>query len=127
RLMSEAEIQWAEQQLSARGGATSTGPKPSTPLPGPAVGYATVYYPGTVDAANASAVTLSVGEVRTGINFSLLLVPTAKVEGVVLTPDGQPAPSVPVTLAVDTRGFLGGGGQGRNNDREGKFSFVSLP
>ena len=43
--------------------------------------FASTFYPGTPIAAQAGIVSLGRAEERTGIDFSLQLVPTARVEG----------------------------------------------
>ncbi len=75
------------------------GPPPAVPLAGRAVGLATVYYPGTVFDTDAGAVTVAAGQEAAGVDFTMLLVPTSRVEGVVLMPDGQPASRVQVQLS----------------------------
>ena len=62
------------------------------------VGYSSVYYPGTVDPLAASVVSLSAGEERTGINFSLQMVPTARLEGTVVDPDGRRVSAAQLTI-----------------------------
>ena len=52
------------------------------------VSFASTFFPGTPIASNAALVTLARGEERTGIDFALQLVPTARVEGTVTLPDG---------------------------------------
>jgi hypothetical protein len=103
RSVSAEEIQWAQQQLGPRGIGAGTAQAPgnqvaSTPRPSPAVAYSPVYYPGTVDAAGAAAVTVLAGQELTGIDFHTQFVPTSKVEGTILYPDGQPAPSAQVNI-----------------------------
>ncbi len=73
----------------ASGGASSQG-RP--------VAYAPVFYPGTTDAASATAVTVAVGEERTGISFALQIVPTARIAGTLVGPDGQPVTSASVAI-----------------------------
>jgi hypothetical protein len=91
RQMTPAEmqsVQQALQQPAASGGinapAGSSRPDPVT------VTYAPVFYPGTTNAANATTVTVAAGEERTGVDMSLQLVRTARIEGVVVTPNGVP-------------------------------------
>ena len=56
------------------------------------VALAPAYYPGTTITTQAVTVTLGRAEERTGIDFTMQLVPTAHVEGTVTLPDGTPAP-----------------------------------
>ena len=106
RPVTEAEMQWAQQQLqgsSAVGAASPTGAS-SPPPPAQAVAAAPVYYPGTTVAAQATLVTVAAGQERGGVDFALQTVPTAKVAGTILGLDGQPAATATVTMVprVDT-------------------------
>jgi len=94
--VSPAEVQWAIQQVRPSPG---NGAPLSPPEPSPPMGYAPVYYPGTVDPAGAAIVTVGAGEERGGIDFALQLVPVARIEGVMLEPDGQAPRSAQVILA----------------------------
>jgi hypothetical protein len=62
------------------------------------VAYAPVYYPGTITLGSASPVTVGVGEERSGVDFQIDLVQTARVTGVVTRADGQPPAGVQVRL-----------------------------
>jgi hypothetical protein len=79
RLATTEELQWAEQRSGA------------APPPGPTVTLAPVFYPGAVDRQSATVVTVGLGEERVGVDFASKLVPTTKLDGIVLMPDGQPA------------------------------------
>lgn len=65
---------------------------------GQTIGYAAVYYPGTTNAADAATITLSPGEERTNIDIVARPIPTARIEGVVFGPDGQPARGATIQL-----------------------------
>jgi protocatechuate 3,4-dioxygenase beta subunit len=91
RLVGPGEIDWARQL-------TQPGSSPTPPPAAQTVGFATIYYPGTPDAAAASVVSLSPGEERTGIDISLQMVPTARIEGTIVDPDGRRATTAQVTL-----------------------------
>jgi hypothetical protein len=95
------------------------------------VAYAPVYYPGTSTPSAASAVTLAIGEERNGVDFRLALVPTAKVEGVVQSPDGTLPQGTQVTLAqLDQAGGPTVPGVSTNTTRvnqEGRFTFNNIP
>ena len=98
------EVRWAQQQLRPGGisapGAGSVNSPPTTALtlpPGPAVAYAPLYYNGTTDAASAVPVTLTAGQERTGIDFLVQFVRTAKVQGSVVDSSGQ----VPQTVQMN--------------------------
>ena len=102
RVITEAEMQWAQQQFQGAYGSaaspTSTSDAAAPPPPAPAVAQTPVYYPGTTVLSQASSVTLAPGQERGGVDFALQTVPTAKVEGLVIGPDGQPAQSAQLTL-----------------------------
>jgi hypothetical protein len=64
------------------------------------VAYAPVYYPGTTTPASAARVTLGVGEERSGVDFQLQLVPTAKVRGSVVSSDGTVPQGAQISLQM---------------------------
>jgi protocatechuate 3,4-dioxygenase beta subunit len=55
---------------------------------GRSVGYANVYYPGTFAQSQATMIKLGVAEERSGVDFALALVPTARVQGTISVPEG---------------------------------------
>ena len=66
--------------------------------------YAPVYYPGTTTPSTATNVTLGVGDERSGVDFQLQLVPTARIEGVVTNADGSMPPGTQVSLVPQDQG-----------------------
>ena len=60
--------------------------------------FAPFYHPGTAVAAEATRITLATGEERSGLDFTLAVVPTATLTGVVTGSDGQPARDVQITV-----------------------------
>ena len=74
RRMSESEIRAAEQAIK----------QPQSPLepdePPVTVGYTAVFFPGVLNASQASAITLRSGEERQGVDFAVQFVRTATVE-----------------------------------------------
>jgi hypothetical protein len=70
---------------------------------GPTVGYAPVYYPGTTSPSDAAPVTIGPGDERTNIDIMARPVPTTRVDGVVLGPDGQPASGVSIQVRGEDR------------------------
>ncbi len=68
--------------------------------------YAPVYYPGTTSASAASTVTLGVGEERSSVDFQLQLVPTSRVGGLVVSPDGALPQGTQVALVPTDRGSM---------------------
>ena len=91
-----------------------------------ATGYAPIYYPGTVTVAQAGAVTLGPGEERAGLDFQLLRVPVARIEGVVVNGTGQAAPNIQVTLLEIGQGAPGIGNNSARVDSEGRFRFSNV-
>jgi hypothetical protein len=61
--------------------------------------YAPVFFPGTTRADDAAPVVLSAGEERDGVDFRVQSVRTARLEGIVMTADGQPTPAADVMLS----------------------------
>jgi hypothetical protein len=95
------------------------------------VTFASTFYPGTPIAAQAGVVLLGRAEERTGIDFSLQLVPTARVEGTVTLPDGSPAPAgTQVNLLAGSQvGFPGlplSGLRSARVEADGSFVFTDI-
>jgi hypothetical protein len=95
---------------------------------GPTVGYAPVYYPGTFDASNAVVVTVGANEERSGVDFALMLAHTARVQGVLIEPDGRPAPGGQVQLLLPPApSVLLSAGQFARVLPDGTFTFSGVP
>ncbi len=62
------------------------------------IGYATVYYPGTLQSSGATSVTLGISEERSGVDMQLQVVPLAQVSGSIIGPDGGLPPGGEVRL-----------------------------
>ena len=102
----------------------------TAPPPPRAVALATTYYPDATSAAQAGIVTLRTGEERGGVDLTLQMVPTARIEGTVSLPAGTAPPGTEVHLIA----------MGRNTDpglpllmprtsrvgAEGMFSFANV-
>ena len=97
----------------------------SFPQAGRAVGHSPVYYPGTALEHEATLVSVAVGQELTGIDLPMRLIPTARIEGVVVTPDGRPADRVSVQVA-STIGSMTNSSAVRYS-QDGKFVSASLP
>jgi Carboxypeptidase regulatory-like domain len=101
------------------------------PPPDRGVAFASTYFPGTPLLVQASAVTIGAGEERPGVDFALQLVATARVEGIVSTPDGgmMPPDAQLTLLASGQTAFPGVAFDGLRTTRiasEGTFSFAGI-
>jgi Carboxypeptidase regulatory-like domain len=95
--------------------------KPPEPEPdGPVLGWKRSYYPGVALPEAASKIVALPGEVSE-IELKLLALPTHSVRGVLLNPDGTPAPKVQVALAEDFRG------RSVESKADGTFEFAAVP
>ena len=92
------------------------------------IAYAPVFYPGTTSPSSATTVSLAVGEERPGVDFQLQLVQVAKVEGMVIGPNGTVPPGSQIRLVSKDAG-PGMPGLGPNMtrvDQAGKFTFMNV-
>ena len=78
------------------------GPWPQAPPSGRGVGFSPIYYPGTPIDTEAVAVTVAQGQELPGVDVTLRLVPTSRIEGRVLAPDGNVAQRASVSLMTVT-------------------------
>lgn len=102
-------------------------PSPASPTR-PRVGYARVYYPGTTVPADAAPIRVGPGEERAGIDFSLQLVPNARVEGTLTGVDGAPVSGSTVLAFNDRRpAGVDATGVSARTDALGQFSLRGLP
>jgi Carboxypeptidase regulatory-like domain len=99
------ELRWAQQQLQGAGAGAPGAPTASapsapaaSPRPGPAVTFAPEYFPGTTDPASATLVTVGPAQERSGIDLPVQFVRTARLQGSVVDPDGQPAQTVQLNV-----------------------------
>lgn len=90
-------------------------------------GYAPVYFPGTVSAAQAGAVTLNIGEERASVDFQLVRVPLARIDGTVLNSTGQPTDNVQITLTDAAASVPGAITMGVRADADGRFHLANVP
>jgi hypothetical protein len=91
-----------------------------------ATGYTNVYHPSVLQASEATAVTVQIGEERTGVDLRLQIVPLSKITGIV-TADGAIPPGTIVNL-IDTReGVAGAGVRSARVTPDGRFTFTSVP
>jgi hypothetical protein len=93
------------------------------------VSFAPTFYPGTPIATQATVVTVGRAEERTGVDFTLQLVPTARIEGIVSMPDGLPAPpGTQVNLLAGPQAVEAGAGGLRTTrvGSDGAFTFADV-
>ena len=103
-----ADVARAKQQLAAPAtaqaapGIQSSASRSAPSSRPPSVTYSSIYYPGTPVAPQAATVTVASGEERGGIDFTLHLVRSGRIDGTVSAADGLPSDGVLVTLiAID--------------------------
>lgn len=108
--------------LAARGGGNGSDAEQA--------GYAPTYYPGVPSVGEARTVNVGLSVELSSIDFSVLMVRTARVGGRVTNPDGSPTTAGNVALVPET-GPTRGGGSGLNFgsriDWDGSFGMVGVP
>ena len=92
-----------------------------------ATGYAPVYFPGTVSASQAGTVTLNIGEERASVDFQLVRVPLAQIDGTVVNSTGQATDNVQVTLTDAAPSVPGAITIAARADAEGRFHLSNVP
>jgi hypothetical protein len=106
------------------------GPEVTDPM-GELSGYASTYFPGTTNAADATRVSLAVAQENTTINFGLIATRLVKVSGQVLMSDGAPASNGLVMLLPSAATGRPGlamqqGGNGNRIDANGTFRLSNV-
>jgi protocatechuate 3,4-dioxygenase beta subunit len=106
------------------------GPEVTDPT-GEASGYASTYFPGTTNVAEAARITLAVSQENTGVNFGLIATRLVRVTGQVLMSDGSPATNGTVMLLPANAGGRPGvamqqGGNGNRIDQTGTFRISNV-
>jgi uncharacterized protein (DUF2141 family) len=127
----DADVRRAIAELnsaSSPGAAAGPSAAPVATSPGRTVGYATVFYPGTFASSQATAVKVAAGEERPGVDFPLMLVPTAKIEGILTVPDGLNPQSVVIQMITDSStGFMFDLFRRSTPAPDGYFKFAGVP
>lgn len=133
RLTTSDDVTWAERRASARS-ATATDPVAGVQPPaGRFVTPASIYYPGTPNLEAARPIAVAAGEERAGIDLVIEYVPTARVAGVVLDPEGRPQAGATVRLnrtgAAESLADMMGALVGRSvrSDDKGAFAIDAVP
>lgn len=108
--------------------AITGGPVAALPAAGPSTArYAPVYFPGTTRPADAMTIALAAGEERDNVDVRLEPVQTARVEGVVISADGQALPpGGSVSLVTIGGPALRGAGAARIGP-DGRFVVPNVP
>ena len=120
---SAVEMMDMELMMSATG-ATAAAPTASAPKSG----YASTYYPGTANVAEAQRVTLASGQEATGADFPLVPVRLARVTGVVISSEGKPVEGAMVSVVPASRDIgLALGLSTARSARNGTFALNSVP
>lgn len=102
------------------------------PASAPRLNYAPVFFPGTPDVARATTIVLPAAADRQGIDLIVDLFRTARIDGTIVSRDGQPVASARVTLAGagDSANLLGDvlafRGWAVTSDREGRFTIQDV-
>jgi hypothetical protein len=90
--------------------------------------YAPTYYPGVTSTVEAGRVAVGAGQEQAGIDFSLRLVPTARVRGVVTSPGAGAAVRARVMLIPDDPGgALRAPGYRAGTEADQTFTIESVP
>ncbi|HEX6163241.1 MAG TPA: carboxypeptidase-like regulatory domain-containing protein [Vicinamibacterales bacterium] len=106
------------------------GPEVTDPMGEPS-GYASTYYPGTANVAEATRITLGVSQENTGVSFGLIATRLVRVSGQVLMSDGAPATNgmvmaMPATTSGRPALAMQQGGAGNRIDANGTFRLTNV-
>ena len=90
--------------------------------------FPTVFYPNVATSTRATVITLTTGEERAAVDFQLKGVPTSKVSGVAMGPDGF-APNLQLTLvnAEADESATGIETLSGSTDQQGRFTIDGVP
>jgi hypothetical protein len=91
--------------------------------------YQTAFYPGAAAPAQATVLSLGSGEERTDVNFQLQLIPTSRVSGTAVGPDG-PVANLGIRLVVPADGMVSESEfdvATAVSKRDGTFAFYGVP
>lgn len=130
RQVTAEQVQWASA-LSASGTLAAASEPPPPPPAAPA-SFSTVFYPGTAVAADAQPVAVEAGQERLGVDFGIMLVPTAQVRGRLVDEEGRPQANQSVSLRAPASSPMGleiieslGSGSGRTGP-DGTFTLIGV-
>lgn len=130
RQVTAEQVQWASA-LSASG-TLQAASEPPPPAPSAPASFSTVFYPGTAVAADAQPVAVEAGQERLGVDFGIMLVPTAQIRGRLVDDEGRPQPNQSVSLRAPASTPMGlefiesmGTGSGRTG-ADGTFTLAAV-
>jgi len=92
-----------------------------------ALGFASTYYPGVSSSSEATPITVAIQQETPDVNFTLRLVPTARVMGLVASPDGTGVQGVVTLTSEDTGGAEIGMGLSGTILPDGSFVINNVP
>jgi uncharacterized protein (DUF2141 family) len=96
---------------------------PDAPPTAPTTAFPTMFYPGVIQASAASTVTLAPGEERGGVDFHLQVMPTSRIQGTVIGPEG---PVTATVQLIDLAQVPGLGIRAAKSSADGRFSFPGV-
>ena len=115
-----------EMEVTMVGGAITSGTFGASASE-PRSGYASTYYPGTPNAAEAQKIALSSGQELSGTDFALIPARLAKVTGMVVGSDGKAVEGAAVTLVPAQRDLAGLlGPTSARSGKDGTFALSSV-
>ncbi len=130
RQVTTEQVQWASA-LSASG-TLPTASEPPPPPPSSPSSFSTVFYPGTAVSADAQPVAVEAGQERLGVDFGIMLVPTAEIRGRLVDEQGRPQPNQSVSLRAPASTPMGlefieslGSSSGRTS-QDGTFTLTGV-
>jgi len=100
--------------------APPVGLQPPDPEPDRVLNWTRTYYPGVTNREAAAKITLAAGAEVSDIELKLLAAPAYPVLGVLLNPDGKPAPKVQIDLSPDLAQLR------TESDGDGQFEFPAV-
>jgi hypothetical protein len=108
--------------MATAGAGSATGSNPSS-------GYASTYFPGTTNGAEAQRITLNVGHEAQNTDFALVPVRLAKVSGVVMNSEGRPAEGTMINAVprnADASSPIFSMGNSARTDKNGAFTISNV-
>ena len=131
-MMTDSDVQRAldEVRSSRRSTSANEAPAVAGADEGRAIGYATVFYPGTPVPAQSVVIPLGRAEERNGVDFQLQYVPMSTIRGSIIAPPSMMPSQLTVHLiAVDDVILSETNSESRRTSvtAKGEFSFANVP